>query len=651
MIGMAVAGEASLPSGLQFVQVGHWVYSSASQSAVHVDGSTGQVDARANVPGAGAGSQVTQGGRSGYVVERSRITEFSKSTLSVESSSTPPAAEEPVVLEVAGGPYLVYRNAGQIVRLGDPAATVPAGGPLSMPVATSDGTVWLHRIDNGAICELPRAATLLACSARLPQGHDGAVAVVGDRPVVVDTTADTLSLVGKDGLGEGADIGINLPTTAQVANDAVDGRLAVADPDRNQLHLIDATGLLKSSPVARPVSIDLPKDGRFGGPVATSHTVVLVDQVHNEVLSYDSDGSLKGRKPVSGPSGSSKPVLGQDGRVYVDSPDGSHVLVVDGKNGSAADVDVDGQSQTQSTGGPPASAPPADVPAGSGPPAVAAQAPVKPTTLPAAPPGAPRNVKASAGAGSATVSWAAATANGARVTGYLVSWSGGSTTVSGSRSNVTVNGLVNGKSYVFTVVAQNSAGRGAGASAKAVVPGRAADAPKVTATVGSGGQVSVSWTAPNLHGATLDHYLVSATGQANKEVSGASTTYQGLSGTVTFTVRAVTRYGQAGSALLTGSTGSTKVTVATGPPTVQITKVRSTSTGLLVTVNADDKGSPATCQATFLNASTGWVPCDGVTDIPINNVAWFGAITITVTIKNSVGTAQDSWTGTPQVSG
>ncbi|QUQ67175.1 fibronectin type III domain-containing protein [Kutzneria sp. CA-103260] len=636
LVGLAVTSQASLPNGLQFIQVGHWVYNTSSQSAVHVDGATGQVDAQASVPGAGAGSQVTQGDRAGYVVDRSRITQFSKSTLGVESSSTPPATEQPVVLEVPGGPYLVYRNAGQIARLGDPAATVPAGGPLSAPVTTSDGTVWLHRIDNGSICDLPRGATLLTCPAQLPQGHDGSLAVVGDRPVVLDTTAGTLSSVGKNGLGDAADIGLALPATVQVANNDVDGRLAVVDPGQNQLHLIDAAGLLRNGPAVRPVSVDLSKDSKYSGPVATSHTVALVDQVRNVVLTYDSKGTLKGTKPIPGADGQTRLALGQDNRIYADNHDGSHVVVVDGRNGSAADVNVDDKARNQSTNG---SGPGSATGPNPGP-AQQVQAPVANAT----PPGAPRNVDATAGVGSATVMWSGAPDNGAGITRYLVSWSGGSTTVDGSRSSATVTGLANGRSYVFTVVAENSAGRGAGASSRTVVPGGAADAPRVTATVGSGGQVSVSWTTPNLHGADLDHYLVSASGLGDRSVSSTSTSYQGLSGAITFTVRAVTSYGSGST--YTGSPGTARATLAAGPPTLKITGVRSAA-GLVVTVDANANGGPATCQATFMTASSSWVACSGTTEITIPNVFWFGAVTVTATIKNSAGTGTDSWTGTP----
>ncbi len=666
LIALAVTGQASTPEGLEFVQVGHWVYNDAAQSAFHVDGSTSRVDARANVPGAERGSQVVQGDENGYVVERNRVTEFDKATLSVEESTPAPAPETPFVLEIAGGPYLVYRNAGRIVRLGDPAATVPAGGPLSRPVATTDGTVWVHRIDNGSICELPKGAAVLTCTAQLPPGHGGALTLVGDRPVALDSTGDSLHRVGQDGLGEALPLGIKLSPSAQVANSAVGDRLAIADPERNQLHLIDISGLDQDRPSAKPISVELTKGSRFNGPVSSSDVVAMVDETRGEVLTYDSTGTLKATKKVPGEGTAPRLAKGEDNRIYVDTSDGSHVLVVNGEDGSVADVDVDKAANSQTAGAPssnpepqPGGEPPPQQPQQPQQPQVPPPPDVKKVVAPppvakATPPGAPKNVGASAGDGSIKVSWGPAADNGARVTGYRVSWAGGSTRVGGSARGTTVSGLTNGKSYVITVVAENSAGAGASASSKAVTPvlaGKPAGAPVVTANAGTDGKVSASWTQPDLRGGTLVHYLVSATGKGERQLPATSTEFTGVTGTATVTVRAVTRFGTGPA--LTGAAGSKKVTVpvVSAPPTVTITAVSVKDLDLHVAVNANGKGASATCQAKFGNATSPWKACSGATTLIIPQVSYVGAITVTVTIKTAGGTASDSWTGVPTVNG
>lgn len=656
LVGLAVTGQAATPERLEFVQVGHWVYNDAAQSAFHVDGSTNRVDARADVPGAN-GSQVAQGDGSGYVVGRNRVTEFDKATLSVEESVPPPAPETPFVMEVAGGPYLVYRNAGQIVRLGDPAATVPAGGPLSRPVATTEGTVWTHRVDNGSVCELPKGAAVMACPAQLPPGHGGGLTLVGDRPVVLDTTGDSLHRVGPDGLGDGLPLGIKLSPSAQVANSAVGDRLAIADPEREQLHLIDISGLDEDRPSAKPISVELAKGSRFNGPLSSSNVVAMVDETRGEVLTYDADGKLRSTTKVPGQGTAPRLAKGEDNRIYVDSSDGSHVLVVNGDDGTVVDVDVDKAANSQTAGAPSADPEPSgDQPA---PPPQQQQAPpntqqAPPPVAKATPPGAPRKVSASSGDGSIKVSWSPAADNGARITGYRVTWTGGSTRVGGSSRGTTISGLRNGTPYVLTVVAENSAGIGPGASAKAVIPGpanRPAGAPAVTANATAAGNVSVSWTRPDLRGGTLVHYLVSVTGKGQRTVSGTSADFTGVTGTATVTVRAVTKFGS--GADLTGATGSRKVTVPVPsvPPAITVSKVRVGTTGLIVDVTADGKGAPATCQAEFNGARSASKACSGATSLPINNVAYFGAITVTATIKTSGGTGSDSWTGSPSGAG
>ncbi|AGM08757.1 fibronectin type III domain-containing protein [Amycolatopsis keratiniphila] len=656
LIGLAVTGQAATPERLEFVQVGHWVYNDAAQAAFHVDGSTNRVDARADVPGAN-GSQVAQGDGSGYVVERNRVTEFDKATLSVAESMPPPAPETPFVMEIAGGPYLVYRNAGQIVRLGDPAATVPAGGPLSRPVATADGTVWAHRVDSGAICDLPKGAAVMTCPAQLPPGHGGGLTLVGDRPVVLDTTGDSLHRVGPDGLGDGLPLGIKLSPSAQVANSAVGDRLAIADPERNQLHLIDISGLDQDRPSAKPISVELTKGSRFNGPLSSSNVVAMVDETRGEVLTYDAAGKLKSTAKVPGQGTPPRLAKGEDNRIYVDSSDGSHVLVVNGDDGTVVDVDVDKAANTQTAGAPSAD----PEPSGDQPPPQQDQRqqaspntqPAPPPVAKATPPGAPRKVSASSGDGSIKVSWSPAADNGARITGYRVTWNGGSTRVSGSSRGTTISGLTNGTPYVVTVVAENSAGLGVGASAKAVIPGpanRPAGAPAVTANATAAGKVSVSWTQPDLRGGTLVHYLVSVTGKGQRTVSATSAEFTGVTGTATVTVRAVTKFGS--GAAINGAAGSRKVTVpvASGPPTITITQVRSKDNALYVSVNANGKGVSATCTAEFFS-ETKPTACSGATTLIISNVAWFGSITITATIKTSAGTATDTWRGVPTVNG
>ncbi|WP_052714248.1 S-layer homology domain-containing protein [Paenibacillus dauci] len=75
-------------------------------------------------------------------------------------------------------------------------------------------------------------------------------------------------------------------------------------------------------------------------------------------------------------------------------------------------------------------------------------------------PSAPTDVRASSGNHRATITFTPPTDNGGNtISGYEVIVSPGGQTVTGTQSPITINGLTNGQSYTFTVVAVSSGGR------------------------------------------------------------------------------------------------------------------------------------------------------------------------------------------------
>ena len=92
---------------------------------------------------------------------------------------------------------------------------------------------------------------------------------------------------------------------------------------------------------------------------------------------------------------------------------------------------------------------------------------------PATVPGAPTIGAATPGNGQATIAFTAPAANGgSAITGYTVTCTssalGQSTSATGTTSPITVIGLLNGTSYLCSVVANNSTGSGASSAAVAV---------------------------------------------------------------------------------------------------------------------------------------------------------------------------------------
>ncbi|WP_245900732.1 fibronectin type III domain-containing protein [Prauserella shujinwangii] len=512
---IAVSGAAEPPRGFDFAQAGHWVASPDLDIVFHVNGGAQTVDAQAPMT-IDPGDRVYQGDTSAYVVGDSRIREFGKSTLEVERTITPPTGERPVGVETAGGPYLVYREAGTVVRLGEQPTTIRAGQGLGNPVATPDGTLWLHRRASGVLCKLARGSHQVSCPAVTPRGHSGELTVVDTRPAFVDTTTDTVHAVLDEDLGEPVNIGLDVPGTAKIGTADAGGRIPILDPGKDELHLIDARGVTTAAPPAAPVTVDLP-DGEYARPEPSGDSVVLLDLESNSVRTYASDGKQQDVTPVPPETGEPRLTRGEDARVYVDGDKGRHLMVVE-EGGRTSQVPLVGEERTEAGDKPqappperrqrrqqqenPPAPPPSrtdqqvvaqEPPARQEPPPPPAPPPAPPDTrsspapdpppppkpLPASPPGVATNVAATheTGSDTARITWSAASPNGAPVTAYHVSWrpvtGAGNRTLAGNARTAVLSGLSKGVTYTVTVVAENRAGRGPAASTTVVIPNQA----------------------------------------------------------------------------------------------------------------------------------------------------------------------------------
>ena len=565
----AVSGAANPVSAVQFLLPGHWIYNASLQSVFHVDGSTGDVDAQAHVPGGGPGDQVFQGDTSGYVVGDSRITEFGKSSLSVEETTTPPSKEPPVGVETDGGPYLVYRGDGKVVRLGDHNLVLSLGGPVGTPLATRDGTLWLPRTEAGLLCQLPKGAKQVSCPVLLPKGHAGALSTVSDRLVFVDTSDDTLHVVEKDGLGEARDLGIDAHDDARIAGTDVGGRLAILDGRR--MHLVDAGLGTAGIDPADPVTVDL-GDGEYAGPVATGAVVAVVNRTTNTLITYDSAGRRKQAKEIPPDNGDPRLTRGEDDRIYIDGAQGEHVVVVN-EDGALTDVPIQdeaGEGRVPAGGKDPDAPVVRDPKPGAGtpkpdntptphtetpkppptqtqPPPVVEEEDDEPPAVPPSPPGTPTVVNATAGNATATVSWSPAPDNRSAITSYRITWPGGQASVPGTARSTVVNGLANGTSYVFTVAAVNGVGTGPGAASNAVTPtspNRPAGQPVQLQVLLNGDGALFDWDNPaDMGTGTFTHYIATMTGAPDQTVTGPAAGFDfdpSQPATLTFTVRIVT---------------------------------------------------------------------------------------------------------------
>ncbi|WP_163572757.1 hypothetical protein [Fodinicola feengrottensis] len=365
-------------SGARFAPTGHWVYNVAKQTAFHVDGATGQVDAGIDVQSE-PGTQVVQTDTDGYVVGHSKVVQFGKSNLRVSSTTAAPAAEEPLAIEATGGSYLIYRSSGKIVRLGASAQVVTVGDAIGDPVIGRDGTMWMLHTGSGLLCELPKTAvSTTTCPGHLPAGHGGALTTVAAAsPRVLDTTAGTLYPLGAHGLGTGRPLGVPTSAATRLSPADANGRLPLLDPTGRTLYLVDPDR------PAQPIQVPLGA-GRYAGPLSSGPLVAMVDVTSGTLVTYDNQGHRKDAKPIPASDGMPTMTSGADGRVYVQNGAGTHLLVV-GKDGTISDAPVIGTPAP--TGSPQPSSPP-QTPA---PPLSSTPPPVPPRTSPQPPtePGPP----------------------------------------------------------------------------------------------------------------------------------------------------------------------------------------------------------------------------------------------------------------------
>jgi hypothetical protein len=339
VMGATVTPGNAVPA-LVLEQSGHWVLDRAAATVVHVHGGTRQVDAQVALPPDAAqdGVLAVGGDTEGYVVGRDRVWTFDKSTLTVVASAPTPAAEIPVPIEVAGGPYLVYRQAGTVVRLGRPAMVARAGGPLGLPVHTDDATVWVHRPDSGAICALRRDALDLDCSAHVPPGTPGGLTVAAGAATFVDTGTDTARRFRGPALDAGAGVGADLPDDVLLGDRDAGTRLPVVTPAANLLRLLDVAGLPDLRPGGPPLDVPLGA-GSFSAPMSSGAVVVVLELTGSRLLTFTTDGAKVAEVVLPPGTGAQALQRGADGRIYVDEPDGTRTHVVQ-PDGSVAPVDL-----------------------------------------------------------------------------------------------------------------------------------------------------------------------------------------------------------------------------------------------------------------------------------------------------------------------
>jgi len=224
-------------------------------------------------------------------------------------------------------------------------------------------------------------------------------------------------------------------------------------------------------------------------------------------------------------------------------------------------------------------------------------------------PGAPSGATATAGLGSATVSWTAPTSGGApstyKVTPYVGANAQTPTTVPATSTSTTITGLTGGTTYTFVVAAVNEAGPGPASSPSNVVTPTSPAVPGAPTGVSAKAApiaATVSWTAPAGDGGSpITGYKVTpylnAVAQAPVEAGAGATslTVNGLTAgsSYTFTVRAVNAVGPGAESAQSNAVVPTAASQA-GAPTGVTATAKSSGAALSWTAPASDGGAPIT---------------------------------------------------------
>jgi hypothetical protein len=282
-------------------------------------------------------------------------------------------------------------------------------------------------------------------------------------------------------------------------------------------------------------------------------------------------------------------------------------------------------------------------------------------------PSAPSNVTATAGNGSATVSWTAPDNGGSIITSYTVTPYAGTTagtpvTVANQSPNAstTITGLTSGTTYTFTVSATNSVGTSAPSAASNSVTPQAQAAPSAptgVSAVAGNGSATVSWTAPSNGGSTITSYTITpyTTGEGSTALTPVTIT--GAPPATTATVPGLTNGTayqfsvSATNAIGTGPASAQTAQVTPAGPPLAPTGVTATAGPASANVSwtaPDPQGGPITSYTvTPYVGSTAQVP-QTISGSPPGTTALMAGLTdgtsytFVVTATNALGTSVSS---------
>lgn len=506
-MGATLFGLGAAEHAVASYDAASWLWSRAKGEVARVNGVTGRVDTRLEIPrGQGHNMQVSQTDR--FLMLRDlntgQISSLDLATLQI-TGTRPTTSGLGVSVALHGDAAFVIDAVQGVVTQLDPRSLAPIGEPIHYPPGIAGGTfdgagrLWIAVPGEGTLsaitaAPLPSAGTTRTAVAGNPRrvrtvavaapSHDLAVSTLDKGAAVLDRTTGTLTTVGDD-----KQLAVPLPlagpgTLPSRTNGA---EVPVTVPDSRQVYVVAGSAVRQ---------FGVPGDGAKLRPaVAWAGRFYCADDETGVVHVFDAAGELKERIDVR--AGGPLELEVRENYLFINAPQAATARVVDDKH----EVRVVDKYANDVLGGDPPPAPPP-----------APERPRKPTKPVASRPSAPRGVTAAAGNAQARVSWRPAMPNGAAITRYVVEGGGKTHQVGADQRSLEITGLTNGETYRFTVHAVNAKGAGPGRTSNPVVPtAEVPDPPaRVTAREKPDGTVVVDWPAANGQGRDIRRYVVTA---------------------------------------------------------------------------------------------------------------------------------------------
>jgi hypothetical protein len=522
-LGLTVLGLGSADQAVASYDAASWVWSEAKSEVARINGITAKVDTRVNVP-KGGGHEVAIAQNDRFVILRDQTTgaigtmDLSNLRQTWVNSQTAGAGLGVRVALDEHSAFVIDAVQGQVQQI-DPATLAALGPALHFTPGITGGTfdgkgrLWIASPSEGTVTAItPLAAASgstggpgagdnrLSTTPVAPPSHDLAMSTMNDGVAVLNRTTNQLTTIRG---GQKKDVTLPLSGPGELS-DKIDGeQVPVTVKDTRHVFVVnDKTG--------GRTDFSVPGDGTSLEPaVAWQGFFYVADSVNGAVHVFDSAGQEQKGFAFKNPGGPLDLEV-REGYLFVNAPNSSTAKVVD----DAHTVRTVDKYADDILGGDPPKTPPTPPPP-----------PRKPSKPVVSRPGPPRNVRAAAGNAAATVTWQAASANGAPILRYVVAGADRTFQVGADQRSLVVTGLTNGETYQFAVHAVNRKGDGPARTSNSVRPtSEVPDAPTaVTAQAKPDGTVDVSWPEANGQGLAISRYTVTGISEGGSAPIGDST--------------------------------------------------------------------------------------------------------------------------------